>query len=165
MILFFKAAPVSDRYSNQPLITGYRGIKSPGESSYGATEGCGLYLTPDIALARYFSATHRAAKYRYRKPLNPLVVKDRDPLWLLDDLPEIKSPVSAWDSTWTQINKHANAFSWLNQSPVPAELTRLLLINGYDAVEVEGYNDIGELLKWTVLIDPELIATAKRVKQ
>lgn len=80
MILFLKAAPVASRYRNQPLLAGYRGIKSPGETSYGATEGCGLYLTPDIALARFFSATKRAAKYRYRQPLNPLVVKDGDPL-------------------------------------------------------------------------------------
>ena len=84
---------------------------------------------------------------------------------MLDELPEIKTPVSAWDSTWTTINKQANAFSWLNQLPVPAELTRLLLLNSFDAVEVEGYSDIGELLQWTVLISTELIATAKRVKQ
>ena len=91
MILFFKAAPVSDRYSNQPLITGYRGIKSPGESSYGATEGCGLYLTPDIALARYFSATHRAAKYRYRKPLNPLSLKTATRYGYLTTYPKSKA--------------------------------------------------------------------------
>ena len=159
MILFFKAAPVADRYRNQPVLTGYRGIKSPGEMSYGATEGCGLYLTPARDLARQFSATGRAAKFRYRQPINPLIVNG-EPMPLLDELPEIKTPVSAWDTTWTALNKQANSFSWLNQTPVPAELTRLLTINGYDAVEVNGYDVNGDPLKWTVLIDPELIATA-----
>lgn len=43
MILFFKSASVADRYRNQPVLTGYRGIKLPGEGSYGASEGNGLY--------------------------------------------------------------------------------------------------------------------------
>jgi len=157
------AKTVAARYREQPLLVGYQGVKSPYQIGLGGAEGRGLYLTKYVQFARFFSHTRRAAKFRYRQPINPLFIGNNDPMYLDQRPPELTRPVATGDGEWTVLNKQAAAASWRNQTPPSAELTRLLMISGYDAVVADGVLRLTEAIEWTVLIDPELIATAYRV--
>lgn len=148
-------------YFRQPILTGYRGVMPEGSYSFGSTEGNGIYLGKTPADAEFFSQEGKTKKFTYRKPLNPLIV-DEEPLFILNEDPEIMEPIKKGDSKWTRFNKQARINAGVTnenwgkkQDALTAELTRLILDAGYDAVDI---TTMGQ--SWVVLLKPELMTAS-----
>ncbi len=152
----------------EKILTGYRG--TVGESFIGggpATEGEGIYLSTNLDISGYVGKKGKIWKVKYKQPKNPLIVKDKDPLPLLDMDPIMFEPIKSSDSEWIKFNKQAvintkqkNDASF-DLSIVAKELTKLIKEKGYDAVSVRKANNIEV---WDVLLDNKLLISKEIIE-
>jgi hypothetical protein len=145
--------------------TGYRSPRTPAPEHLGefpsGTEGTGLYVAHDATVAKWFTggglAEAEAETFSYLEPRNPLIVRE-EPLYILEESPEIMEPINTWDSTWTKLNKQAAVNSkttdenWgANQQDLQDELAELAKEAGYDAIRITSGGET-----WDVLLDESL---------
>jgi len=151
------------------VVTSFRGAEKGGmEMGLFGTEGSGLYVTGDRALAESFGDVQ---EIQHIAPRNPLIVKN-EPLYILREDPRVYEVVSSTDSLWARLNKEAVKEGKLTaeivaqkgtHSPFGMEawpramrrtsriLAQKIRAAGYDAVRVLDVDGA-----WEVLLDPSL---------
>lgn len=154
-----------------PVYRGFRGQEQAGiRTTEGlfASEGVGVYIALDKGLAKAFMGSGRYLQELEFKLNKPLVISN-EPLYTLEEAPEVEEPVEETDSDWLKANKlayqramEAGNNNWSKASTLVGRyLTDALQDMGYDGVLV----DQGKDNRWAVVFHPSNVKVLKAKKQ
>ncbi len=136
------------------FTTGYRTGAMRPTTGLTATEGEGLYVARTRSVAEFWG---EPTDVKFLEPRNPLVVKE-EPLYVLQEVEGIFSPITPDDSVWARINKQAakdvgaTDQNWGAKVPsINKRISELAQQEGHDAISITSGGD-----SWDVLIDRSL---------